>query len=75
MVGFIAIVIIYAVVVGCCFIGKIFYKKIIKKEEVIEKTSSKIYYITNKIKPKKKKVNKPPDIAIKGSIIEKDKIN
>ncbi len=71
MFGLIYILIVYMVVFGACFLIKFLVKKFTKKEEVAN-TSSKIYYVTNNHKPKRKKRNKAPDIAIKGAVIDKD---
>lgn len=71
MFGLLYILIMYLIVFGVCFLVKFLIKKFTKKEEVRD-TSSKIYYITNNSKPKRKKRVKAPEIAIKGSIIDKD---
>ncbi len=74
MFGLLYILIIYIIVFGLCFLFKFLLKKFTKKEEQTP-SSSKIYYITNNAKPKRKKKVKSPDIAIKGAIVEKDEIN
>ena len=75
MFGLLYIIIIYALVFGLCLLFKFLIKKFTKKEEVKEPSSSKIYYITNNAKPKRKKKTKAPEIAIKGAIVDKDEIN
>ncbi len=72
MFGLLYILIIYLVVFGFCFLVKFLINKYTKKEEGQTPSSSKIYYITNNAKPKRKKRVKAPEIAIKGSIINKD---
>lgn len=76
MKGLIFILVTYLIVVVVCSAIKIIAKKIkgsktdIKKESE-QKSASKIYYITN-TKQRKTPIKKvTPDIAIKGSIIEK----
>lgn len=71
MSGLLYIIIIYLVSILLCCLGKFIYQKIKKKE--VDNPTSKIYYITNKTK--RKRTIKKPDIAIKGSIIEKDEEN
>lgn len=76
MKGLIFIIITYLVVIAFCSAIKIIAKKIkgskadIKKESE-PKSASKIYYITNTKKRKTPIKKITPDIAIKGSIIEK----
>ena len=72
MSGLFYIFIIYLVSLALCCLVKVVYQKVKKKE--VENPTSKIYYITNKA-PKRKKTIKKPDIAIKGSIIDKDEEN
>ena len=75
MFGLLYIFIIYVLVFGFCFLVKFLIKKFTKKEESKTPSSSKIYYITNNSKPKRKKRIKAPEIAIKGAIVEKDEID
>ena len=71
MLGLIFIIVTYLVVVGVCFLVKYAKGKIKALKNAQIHTPSKIYYVTN-LQPKKRIVaRKKPDIAIKGSIIEK----
>ena len=71
MLGLIFIILTYLVVVAVCFLLKQIKLKLLKvKNEEKSSAVSKIYYVTNSSK-KAKTVRKKPDIAIKGSIIEK----
>ncbi|MBO5712791.1 MAG: hypothetical protein J6R88_01135 [Clostridia bacterium] len=69
MLGLIFIILTYAVVVGVCLIFKRIKLNILSKKSKTQSTS-KIYYVTNAQKSKKKLTRKKPDIAIKGSIVE-----
>ena len=70
MLGLIFIIVTYAVVVGVCFLVK-YIKDKIGAKSVTESATSKIYYVTNSHPKKRATTRKKPDIAIKGSIIEK----
>ena len=72
MSGLFYIFIIYLISISLCCLGKFIYQKVKKKE--VDNPTSKIYYITNKT-PRRKRTIKKPDIAIKGSIIDKDEEN
>lgn len=71
MLGLIFIILTYLVVVGICYLIKLFALKFksgkVKSEAP---TTSKIYYVTNS-KSHKKTVRKKPDIAIKGRLVER----
>ena len=71
MLGLIFIIVTYAVVVGVCFLVKYVKGKINALKNSQNQTSSKIYYVTNSPTKKRSVARKKPDIAIKGSIIEK----
>ncbi len=72
MFGLLYILFIYIIVFGICFLFKFLLNKYVKKEGGKTPSSSKIYYITNNAKIKRKRKVKTPDIAIKGAIVEKD---
>ena len=71
MLGLIFIIVTYAVVVGVCFLVKYLKNKFISLKNSRNYSPSKIYYVTNSMAKKKPVTRKKPDIAIKGSIIEK----
>lgn len=75
MKGLIIILILYFLVFVLCTSFKFFitvYKGNKKGDE--ETSSPKIYYIKNSTPKKRKPKTIKPDIVIKGSIIEKDKL-
>ena len=75
MKGLIFVILIYALVVGACILVKYLKLKtgndIEQKNESGQLSAPKIYYVTNDKKPKRKVKKINPDIAIKGSIIDK----
>lgn len=72
MIGFTYILIMYLIVFTLCLFVKLFlnYKKAIKNSG--QTPTTKIYYVENNKSASKPLYNKKPNIAIKGSIIEKD---
>ncbi len=75
MIGLIYILLMYLFIFSICFFVKLFlnYKKAIKNSGQISPTT-KIYYVENNKKINKSPYNKKPNIAIKGSIIEKEDV-
>lgn len=76
MKGFIFILILYVFVFLWCSFFKYFitlYKK--NKKGSDYNSAPKIYYVKNLTPKKQKPKTVKPDIVIKGSIIEKDKLN
>lgn len=74
MKGLIFIILTYAIVISLCALIKYLKYKYFNgdvKKESEQPSASKIYYITNTSKRKKKPRQIKPDIAIKGSIIDK----
>ena len=71
MLGLIFIIVTYAVVVGVCFLVKYLKNKFNNLKNSRNYSPSKIYYVTNSPTKKRSVARKKPDIAIKGSIIEK----
>ena len=74
MLGIFFIFVLYAIVLITCTIFKYILNNYFRNKKGEENSSSpKIYYVNNTIKSKPKKLK--TDIAIKGRIIEKDKLN
>ena len=75
MKGFIYLIFIYAFVFLLTTVIKFWLSKNKIKNRGKTPSAPKIYYIENSYKPPKKPRDKNPSIAIKGSIIEKEKLD
>lgn len=75
MKGFVYLIFIYAFVFLSTTLVKVWLSKYKLKNRGKKPSPPKIYYIENSINPPKKPREKSPNVAIKGSIIEKENLD